>query len=434
MAEVETTVKLHKILERHTKMLPDGLRFNKEIQSLFAELNKELSALEREKNFAEHSLRITQMEKAELERKIAATKEKFDLASQASKAGVWEWSGSTGQIVWDDQMFRIYGIENKENFPDLSKVFFDFVIPDDKETLSKSFASILTGGDFFNTEFRILRLSDKAVRNLQINALVKRGVRQEPVRMVGICIDITEQKDAKIERAALISNLVSYNKDLEEIAFVVSHRLRSHTSKFQTAISILTNAASREELQDIIIQEVVKEAKIMDETLRDLTKVLSLKEEKRIFENIDLNELLSEIIESYSKNNNLKTHHVTLVLDEDATVLGVRDYVKNIFCELFNNAIKFRKQNEELQIMVTAQTNGNKMEVIMQDNGIGIDISKNEKKLFGLYRKFNSNIEGKGIGLYIVKKQMEIMGGKIKISSELNKGTSFQLTFPIQKK
>jgi signal transduction histidine kinase len=433
MAEVGTAEKLHKILSRHANMLPESLRFNKEVQNLFAELNKEILALERERDFADHALRITQMEKAELERKIAATKEKFDLASQASKAGVWEWSGSTGQIVWDDQMFRIYGIENKEQFADVSKVFFDFVFPDDKSTLSKSFAAISTGGDIFSTEFRIVRKFDSSIRNLQITALVKRGIRKEPVRMVGVCFDITERKDAETERAALISNLVNYNKDLEEFAFVVSHRLRSHTSKFQTAISILTNAASAEDLKNIIIQEVVKEARIMDETLRDLTKVLSLKEENKIFETVDIKELLLGIVDSYSKENKLKPINVTFDLDENAIVLGVRDYVKNIFCELFDNATKFQKKNEELQIAVAAKLNGNNVDITIQDNGIGMDLVKHEKKLFGLYRKFNPNIEGKGIGLHIVKKQMEIMGGKINISSELNQGTTIHLTFPKQK-
>lgn len=64
------------------------------------------------------------------------------------------------------------------------------------------------------------------------------------------------------------------------------------------------------------------------------------------------------------------------------------------------------------------------------DNGMGIDLEKNKDKLFGMYRRFHTHVEGKGLGLYLVKSQMEILGGKIQVNSEIDKGTTFTLLFP----
>lgn len=430
MASATTTTETwHPLLAQHLNLLPEHLRSHKDCQAFLLELNKSVQTNEQAKNFAEHSLRILQIEKAELERKIAATNEKFALASKASKAGVWEWSGATGQIIWDDQMFTIYGIENQEQYPSISKVFFNFVVPEDRSTLSKSFASITGSGNAFQAEFRIIRQNDNSIRNLHLVALVKRGFRNEPTRMVGVCFDFTERKKAEAERALLISNLVNYNKDLEELAFVVSHRLRSHTSKMQTALSVLSNAASAEALKNIIMQEMEKEALLMDETLRDLTHILTMKKENLLFEELELKPLLQNAIERCAIQTPDIAANIELLADETLTIVGVREYVLNIFYELLQNAIKFKKDQQPLQIKIKASESNSTVTVVFIDNGIGVDLNKHSHKIFGLYRKFNSNIEGKGIGLHMVKKGMDIMGGKIHILSEPNSGTEVHLTF-----
>jgi len=73
----------------------------------------------------------------------------------------------------------------------------------------------------------------------------------------------------------------------------------------------------------------------------------------------------------------------------------------------------------------------NKIELLFTDNGMGIDLEKSGELVFGLYRRFHTNIEGKGMGLFMVKTQVEILGGKISIKSAENKGTEFKIEFEI---
>lgn len=427
--QYETANNWHKEIMQNLTLLPQNLLESKELKQFLTQIDLKLRKLENDKDFAEHSLRIVEIEKRELERKITATNEKFDLASQASQAGIWEWMGTTGQVTWDDQMFRIYGIKDKDSYNDLSKLFFDFVVPEDKAILSNSFSSINTASNIFNVEFRICRPNDQAIRNLELTALIRFDLRSVPIRMVGVCVDITEKNITETERLQFVNNLINYNKDLEDFAFVVSHRLRSHTSKFQTAISVLTNVASIESLRDIIIDEVNKEAKMMDETLRDLAKVLSLKNESHIFESIPLKRIVEKIVASFA-NTDCKFQ---LDINENLNILGIRNYLTDIFNELIQNAIKFQRESEKPIISITANETANEIEIIFSDNGIGIDIDKNKEKLFGLYRRLNLNIEGKGIGLHIVKKKMNIMDGKVRIQSKPQIGTTVSLLFPKNK-
>jgi signal transduction histidine kinase len=68
--------------------------------------------------------------------------------------------------------------------------------------------------------------------------------------------------------------------------------------------------------------------------------------------------------------------------------------------------------------------------IIFKDNGIGIDLDRNKDKVFGLYQKFHNYPDSKGLGLYLVKSQVEGMGGTITIESEVNAGTKFVMKFP----
>ena len=67
--------------------------------------------------------------------------------------------------------------------------------------------------------------------------------------------------------------------------------------------------------------------------------------------------------------------------------------------------------------------------MVIKDNGSGIDMKRHSDRIFGLYQRFHSNIEGAGLGLYMVKTQIMALGGKIEVQSEEEKGTTFYITF-----
>src|SRR5690606_32499222 len=101
-----------------------------------------------------------------------------------------------------------------------------------------------------------------------------------------------------------------------------------------------------------------------------------------------------------------------------------------IFYNLITNGIKYRQQSIAPVITITSAKVKDGIEFSFSDNGIGLDISRKRKEIFGMYQRFHSHVEGKGIGLFMVKTQVEILGGSVDVESTLNEGTTFKIFIP----
>ena len=103
--------------------------------------------------------------------------------------------------------------------------------------------------------------------------------------------------------------------------------------------------------------------------------------------------------------------------------------MESIMLNLLANSIKYKSENRKLKVTIKTSQVDDSIVLTFKDNGIGIDLERNRDKIFGLYQRFHNYPDSKGLGLYLVKSQVETMEGTISIESEVNKGTSFTLTF-----
>lgn len=99
---------------------------------------------------------------------------------------------------------------------------------------------------------------------------------------------------------------------------------------------------------------------------------------------------------------------------------------------LLTNAIKYRSRSKPLKIEITSREEEDTVDLFFRDNGQGIDTELHKEKLFRLYQRFHDNAEGKGLGLFLVKSQIEALNGSIEIESTLGEGTLFKLRFKKQ--
>ncbi|CAN0510170.1 unnamed protein product, partial [Phaeothamnion confervicola] len=109
----------------------------------------------------------------------------------------------------------------------------------------------------------------------------------------------------------------------------------------------------------------------------------------------------------------------------------VRPILNSILYNLISNAIKYKSPQRGLELSVKTYKRDNFVVLEIRDNGMGMNLDSYGKDLFGLYKRFHSHIEGRGLGLYLVKSQVESLGGKIEIESQLNVGTTFFVYFKI---
>jgi signal transduction histidine kinase len=127
-------------------------------------------------------------------------------------------------------------------------------------------------------------------------------------------------------------------------------------------------------------------------------------------------------------------YDVTVNVDtsEIDSLRTIRSYFYSILYNLISNAIKFRSPDRKPIIKIVAEKNGNNLHLAVSDNGIGINLTQFQDRLFGLYQRFHLESEGRGIGLYMVKTQVQLLNGTITIDSEPDKGTTFRISLPME--
>ena len=103
--------------------------------------------------------------------------------------------------------------------------------------------------------------------------------------------------------------------------------------------------------------------------------------------------------------------------------------MENILLNLITNAIKYRSPERKPEIHIETHRINGSIELVIRDNGLGIDMERHGEKLFGFRKTFHRHTESKGAGLFIAKAQVEALGGQITATSEVNKGTTFKILF-----
>ena len=121
-------------------------------------------------------------------------------------------------------------------------------------------------------------------------------------------------------------------------------------------------------------------------------------------------------------------------INSDNNVLAINAYLESIILNLISNSIKYCSNNGNSYVHLSTQIKDNYTILIVEDNGLGIDLEKNGSKLFGMYKTFHKHEDARGVGLFITKNQIEAMGGKVEVISEVNKGTTFKVYLLNEKK
>lgn len=242
------------------------------------------------------------------------------------------------------------------------------------------------------------------------------------------------QEEVKMKAKDLVATnqeLIKHNHQLQQFSFITAHNLRSPVARILGLINLLQLKDKTFEDREYILEQIRITGQDLDQVIKDLTLVLDIK--KGIAENFKSLVLMDSIkrVETMLKAE-LEKNSVRLLLDvpADITVLGLSAYVESILFNLISNAIKYRSLDRIPTIEIRAQRLEYAVKISVSDNGIGIDLGKQQHKLFGMYQRFHFHVEGRGLGLHLVKTQTEAMGGKIDVTSEPHKGTQFEITLP----
>jgi signal transduction histidine kinase len=228
--------------------------------------------------------------------------------------------------------------------------------------------------------------------------------------------------------------LLTINQQLESFAYIIAHNLRAPVASILGLKSIFDETNFDTPDNRYIIEKVFESATRLEETINDLNLILKVRRTiDEIKEPINLDLEVEKAL--FALKNEIEKSKIVVQneVNKNVLVLGIKPYVQSIFFNLISNSIKYRDtQKERSFILIRSREKENVIEFEIEDNGLGMDISKGADKIFALYKRMHSDvhIEGKGIGLYLVKTQIEVMKGTISVESEPYKGTKFIIQLP----
>jgi len=256
-----------------------------------------------------------------------------------------------------------------------------------------------------------------------------KGDNGEVTGLVGISMDISEQKEKEEELKNLISVTSSQNKKLINFAHIVSHNLRSHSANFAMLLDFLANEKDEEEKSRIMDMLTDSSKNLMD-TLHNLNDIVAINTESNIIKKeVNVNKKVNAVLMNLKPELDKNRATVISEISDEVKLNVVPVYLQNILTNIISNAVKYKKQDTPPIIKLSLNYVQNYTVLSIEDNGMGLDLKKYGSKLFGMYKTFHGNADAKGLGLYIAKNQIEAMQGKISATSQVGIGSTFNIYF-----
>jgi PAS domain S-box-containing protein len=379
---------------------------------------------------------ITDRKKAEDEVKRVSMR--LALATRAGGVGVWEFDIISNALLWDDQMFVLYGVE-KNNFAGTYQTWRSGLHPNDVMHADAEIQMAIRGEKDFNTEFRVC-WPDGSVHNLRALATVQCDDSGIPVSMIGTNWDITEQKKTEAVLFKAKQDADAANKSKSIFLANMSHEIRTPLNAIIGFSQLMKRDKHLNDKQKEYTTSIIRAGEHLMSLINDILE-LSKMEAGRLEvtpTTVDLNALLNDIHLIFSES--ARSKHLQFIFetaDRLPTYIIVDDNkLRRILINLVGNAIKF---TDEGCVAFRARVDKtdelkNRLVVEIQDSGPGIPANEIDK-LFKHFVQTSTGINkstGSGLGLALSRELAILMGGEIHVTSEVGKGSVFTVEVDIE--
>lgn len=320
--------------------------------------------------------------------------------------------------------------------------FIDIIHPDDRDRIIQEVTEHLSSGpDDYRQEYRVARQDGDWIW-VDDRTWLTRNEQGEVTRIHGVLHDFTELKEAEAQVALLVSDLekrveerterlAAANKELEAFSYSVSHDLKAPLRGID-GYSQLLHESYAEQLDEegrYFVENIRAGVKQMYQLIEDLLAYSRM--ERRLLEErqVNLGDLVAEVIdfqlavESYPDVVvAVEVPPIQLLVDREGLGMVLRN--------LLSNALKFTAGREQPSIAVTAQQDEERILISVEDNGVGFDM-KYHDRIFQIFQRLHrpEDYAGTGVGLALVSKAMQRMGGRVWAESTVGKGSTFYLEF-----
>lgn len=235
------------------------------------------------------------------------------------------------------------------------------------------------------------------------------------------------EKTMELQKTNL--ELLKQNDDLLQFSYSVSHNLRGPVARMLGLTNIFHHSKDTAE-QNLMIDYVRRASQDLDSILRDLSKIIDLRND--LHNSKEWVDLEGEWVRSCALLRDVIKWDFQILHNFGMAprMFTVKALIQSVFYNLLSNAIKYRSDQRGLIIQVRSRAVGVNGYIEFEDNGIGIDVDKFKDSLFKLFKRFHTHVEGRGLGLYLIKSQIESLNGSIHLESVVDQGTIFTVMIP----
>jgi len=360
-----------------------------------------------------------------VEEKLAASEFLLSEAERISRVGGWETDLITGKSTWSKTALDIMELPVTVSTEHLK--LFDYFDESDKPLLSAVFENGRVDGVKWDIELVLNTYTEKKIW-VRLSGEPLYDKTGKVVKVRGILMDIDKYKTTEIALNKSLEITTKSNGQLKNFTHILSHNIRNHASNLQL-ISSLVNTETLDDEQAELFGMIKNVSQGLDATLEDLSQALKIKESIVVSELLDFSVITNKttgILESDINVNHARIECNFLV----KRVSFPRIYLESILLNLISNAIKYRRPDVTPVIYLNSYRDINGSTVLeCRDNGLGIDLNLHGQKIFGLYKTFHDHKDAHGVGLFLVKTQVESQGGRIELESTLGEGSTFKIFF-----
>jgi two-component system, sensor histidine kinase len=392
-------------------------------------------------------------------KEIEQNETNLSLALQAGKMGIWHLDLIRHTATHSLEHDYIFGYTDGASEWGYDS-FIKHVLPDDVEYVEGQFAMARKYGDL-RFECRIIGADDK-LRWISVmgQTYYEAG---EAVRMAGVVMDITERKMVEEKLKELTEELAANNQelqlanqeiqtnlqelsstnqqlqlinaDLDNFIYTASHDLKAPISNIEGLMNLLMRHLSDEDLKKEMVKKTLTMISASVErfklTIRDLTDIAKLQKEAVETSLINVLEVLEEVKLDLQTTIEAANAQLNIQVDDCHQLHFSHKNLHSILYNLLSNALKYRSPERQPQINISCDKEEGQLILRVQDNGLGIK-EKDLKKIFSMFTRLHTHVEGSGVGLYLVKRILDNAGGKLEVESREGEGSTFTVYFPPQ--
>ncbi|RFZ90311.1 hypothetical protein D0C36_21165 [Mucilaginibacter conchicola] len=365
-----------------------------------------------------------EMEKRrEVEDKLAASEFLLSEAGRISRVGGWETELPGNKRTWSNTVYDIFELPYDTDMSTYK--VSDYFFGENLTIAQQALDDAINNNIKWDNELQIrtakgnivwIRSTGEPVQDDNGNVIKLRGIFMD--------IDRYKQNELALNKSLELTTL--NNQQLKNFTHILSHNIRNHASN----MALISSLVDEEKLDDNnkeLFEKMNNVSAALNDTLEHLSEAIRIKDTVIQSEVLNIRKEVDKVLDIFQSDLNFNNAKVSVQLDVE-TISFPRIYLESILTNLVSNAIKYRNPQVPLHIDIKTYKNSS-LETVLAcaDNGLGIDLRLHGNKIFGLYKTFHDRKDAHGVGLFLVKTQVESQGGQIEVESKPGIGSTFKI-------